>query len=115
MANGRSELIRSRAAVMWSITSTELELAKEELKGRRAALEAKYAKDIEGVDADLAEIETFERAATAFAVKHKADAAEVAAMPETEVETEPKPAFEMAPGPVRGMDRAGKLGEASRW
>src|SRR5262245_61738934 len=100
---------------MWSITSTELELAREQLKGRRAAMEAKYTMDIGNLDADLAEIETFERAAAAFAVKHNAEAAEVAAMPETEVETEPKPTFEMSPGLARGTDKAGKLGEASRW
>jgi hypothetical protein len=115
MANVSSELIRSRAAVMWSITSTELELAREELKSRRAAMETKYTRDIEDLDADLAEIETFERAATAFAVKQKAEAAEVAMMPDTEVGSEPKPVFEMPPGLARGTDRAGKLGEASRW
>jgi len=54
---------------MWNITSSELELAREELKGRRAAVEARYAKDLQGLDADLAEIETLERAAAAFALR----------------------------------------------
>ena len=54
---------------MWNITSSELELAREELKGRRAAVEARYAKDLQGLDDDLAEIETLERAAAAFALR----------------------------------------------
>ena len=78
---------------MWNITSSELELAREELKGRRAAVEARYAKDLQGLDDDLAEIETLERAAAAFALKHKTEAEPGTAT--TEAEAEPKTASEM--------------------
>ena len=98
---------------MWSITSTQLELAREELKGRRAAMEARYAKDIQGLDADLAEIETLERAAAAFALKHKTEDDE--GMTTTETEAEPKSAPEMLAVAAPGTDRAGRPAEASRW
>src|SRR5215469_7310037 len=91
-----SKAIGSRAADMWNITSSELELAREELKGRRAAVEARYAKDLQGLDADLAEIETLERAAAAFALKHKTEAEQ--GMATTEPEVESKTASEKPPG-----------------
>ena len=72
---------------MWNITSSELELAREELKGRRAAVEARYAKDLQGLDDDLAEIETLERAAAAFALKHKTEAEQGTATTEAEAES----------------------------
>ena len=100
---------------MWNLTLTDLDLAKEELKGRRAAIEARYTKDIQGVDADLAEIETLERAASAFALKHKTNGLEVAATSEAEPETEPKPVPEMPAERPLGADKVGKPGEASRW
>jgi hypothetical protein len=100
---------------MWSLTSTELELAKEELKGRRAALEARYAKDIQGLDADLAEIETLERVATAFAVKHKTEGDEGTVTSPIEAATEPKPVPEPHPVAAHSADRVGKPAEASRW
>jgi hypothetical protein len=100
---------------MWNLTLTDLELAKEELKGRRAAIEARHTKDIQGLDADLAEIETLERAAAAFALKHKPEGVGITTMPAAEPGTEPKPVPEMPPVPAPGADRVGKPGEASRW
>jgi hypothetical protein len=100
---------------MWSLTSTELELAKEELKGRRAALEARYAKDIQGLDIDLAEIETLERAATAFALKHKTEGDGGAATSAIEAATEAKSVPEPHPVAAHGGDRVGKPVETSRW
>jgi citrate synthase len=98
---------------MWNITSSELELAREELKGRRAAVEARYAKDLQGLDADLAEIETLERAAAAFALKHKTEAEQGTAT--TEAEAESKTASEMPAVAAHATDRAGRPAEASRW
>lgn len=100
---------------MWNLTLTDLDLAKEELKGRRAAIEARYTKDIQGVDADLAEIETLERVASAFTLKHKTNGVEMTATPESEPETEPKPVLEVPPERPLGSDKVSKPGEASRW
>jgi len=96
---------------MWNITSSELELAREELKGRRAAVEARYAKDLQGLDDDLAE--TLERAAAAFALKHKTEAEQGTAT--TEAEAESKTASEMPAVAAHATDRAGRPAEASRW
>jgi hypothetical protein len=54
---------------MWNITPDSLQLAKEELKGRQAALEARYAGEMKAITSELEEIETLERVAYAFAVK----------------------------------------------
>jgi hypothetical protein len=55
---------------MWNLTPDYIQQVKEELKGRRAAIEARYADELKGIEEDLEEIETLERAAYAFAVKH---------------------------------------------
>ena len=62
---------------MWNITPENLKLNKEELKGRRAAVEARYADELKAISSDLDEIETFERVAYAIALKHLPDATEV--------------------------------------
>ena|SRR5215469_2100078 len=54
----------------WSITSNRVQWAKEELKRRRAAVEAQYADELAIVDADLEELATLERIAGAFSAKH---------------------------------------------
>src|SRR5271165_7481734 len=100
---------------MWNLTSNDLELAREELKGRRAAVEARYTKDIQGLDADLAEIETLERIANAFALKHKTEGVGNITTPEAEPSPEPKPVPEMLSPRAPGPDRVGKPGEGSRW
>lgn len=51
-------------------------MIKEELKGRRAAVEARYAEELKAITSDLDEIETLERVAHAFAVEHVPDATE---------------------------------------
>jgi hypothetical protein len=100
---------------MWNLTSTDLELAKEELKGRRAAVEARYTKDIQGLDADLAEIEMLERIATAFALKHKTEGVGNTTTSEAEPGSEPNPVLELPSLRAPGPDRVGKHGETSRW
>jgi hypothetical protein len=61
-------------AAMWNLTPDYIQQVKEELKGRRAAVEARYADELKSIAADLEDIETLERIAYAFAVKHLPDA-----------------------------------------
>jgi hypothetical protein len=56
---------------MWSLSLEEIERVKEELKGRRAALKARYEGELQAVEADLANIETLELAATLFVSRHR--------------------------------------------
>jgi hypothetical protein len=55
---------------MWNLTPEYIEQMKEELKGRRAAVQARYADELKSIEADLEEVETLERIAYAVAVKH---------------------------------------------
>lgn len=55
---------------MWNLTPEYLTSVKEELKGRRAAVQARVADELKAIEADLEEVETLERIAYAFAVKH---------------------------------------------
>jgi len=45
----------------WNLTPDNIRLIKEELKGRRAAIEARCADELKSVASDLDEIETLER------------------------------------------------------
>jgi hypothetical protein len=58
---------------MWNLTPDYLASVKEELKGRRAAIQARIADELKAIDEDLEEVETLERIAYAFAVKHLSD------------------------------------------
>ena len=64
---------------MWNLTPDYLATAKEELKGRRAAIQARIADELKAIDEDIEEIETLERIAYAFAVKHLPGASPVEA------------------------------------
>jgi hypothetical protein len=55
---------------MWSLSLDDIERVKEELKGRRAALKARYDGELQAIEADLANIETLELAATLFVSRH---------------------------------------------
>jgi hypothetical protein len=54
---------------MWNLTADDLQRAKEELKGRRAAIQARYENELKHLEVDIADLETFER----FAVKFVSD------------------------------------------
>jgi hypothetical protein len=54
---------------MWNLTAADIERAKEELKGRRAAIQARYEHELKQLEVDIADLETFEH----FAVKFVAD------------------------------------------
>jgi hypothetical protein len=60
---------------MWSLSGDDIERAREELKGRRAAIKAHYDNEMKKLDADVAAIETFERAAVNFVSNFKGAAA----------------------------------------
>jgi hypothetical protein len=55
---------------MWNISSNDVEQAKESITLRRAEVEAKYVEQKAQLDAEFAMIETLERAASEFALKH---------------------------------------------
>jgi hypothetical protein len=54
---------------MWNLNGDDIQRAKEQLKGRRAALQARYESELKQLEADIADLERFER----FAVKFLAD------------------------------------------
>src|ERR1700693_1054850 len=66
-------LTRSRATDMWNLTGDDIQRAKEELKGRRAAIKAHYDDEMKKLEADIAAIETFERAAVNFVSNFKGE------------------------------------------
>jgi hypothetical protein len=55
---------------MWNISSNDVEHAKDAIKLRRAEIEARYVGEKEALDAEFAVIETLERAASEFSLKH---------------------------------------------
>ena len=55
--------------MMWNLTADDVLRAKEELKGRRGAIQARYETELKQLEVDIADLETFER----FAVKFVAD------------------------------------------
>jgi hypothetical protein len=66
---------------MWNLSGNDIQRAKDEIIGRRAAIQARYDSEMKEVEADLARIETFERAAVDFVASFKGDEAAPAAEP----------------------------------
>jgi cell division protein FtsN len=58
---------------MWNLTGDDIQRAKEELKGRRDAIKAHYDDEMKKLEADIADIETFERAAVNFVSNFKGE------------------------------------------
>jgi hypothetical protein len=58
---------------MWNLTGDDIQRAKEELKGRRDAIKAHYDDEMKKLEADIAAIETFERAAVDFVSNFKGE------------------------------------------
>jgi hypothetical protein len=58
---------------MWHLTGDDIQRVKEELKGRRAAIKAHYDGEMKQLEADIAAIEGFERAAVDFVSNFKAE------------------------------------------
>src|SRR5689334_3298722 len=68
-----------RSTVMWNLSGDDVQRAKEELKGRRAAIQARYDSEMKQLEAAIADIETFERAAVNFVASFKGEEAPPAA------------------------------------
>lgn len=106
---------------MWSISSEDIERAKERLHQRRSEIEARHAEELKALETDGEEIAAIERAAAAFAAKElvpkKAaeDAApkEVAARKAPE-ETAADPAAAGEP-PAEAAAGSGDNKPGSRW
>lgn len=73
---------------MWNLTGDDIQRAKEELKGRRDAIKAHYDDEMKKLEADIAAIETFERAAVNFVSNFKGEEEPAATI------ADPKPAAE---------------------
>ncbi len=58
---------------MWNLTGDDIQRAKEELKGRYAAIKARYDSEIKQLETDIAALETFERAAVDFVSNFKGE------------------------------------------
>jgi hypothetical protein len=71
---------------MWNITSNSVQHAKDELMVRRTEFETRYAEERQALDAELAAIETLERAASEFMVRHARTAGAVSSEPAPPVE-----------------------------
>ncbi|HEV2099258.1 MAG TPA: hypothetical protein VGR45_10070 [Stellaceae bacterium] len=56
---------------MWNITSNNVQRAKEQLHLRRAEIEARYAEENRALDAEASAIDTLERAASEFILRHR--------------------------------------------
>jgi hypothetical protein len=81
---------------MWNLSGDDISRAKEELKGRRAAIKAHYDKEMKQLEADIAAIESFERAAVDFVSNFKGEHEASAATAEPPAATEPEPVAEPA-------------------
>ena len=103
---------------MWNLSPEYIQQVKEELKGRRAAIQARHAEELKSLEADLEEIETLERVAYAVAAKHLPEleeaAAEIEVGPMAELEPEPKPEPEATTVAPEAAPAAGSKG-LSRW
>jgi hypothetical protein len=114
---------------MWNLSGNDIEQAKEQLKGRRDAIKARYDEEMKRVDDELAVIEKFEREAREFLSHFKPDAAanEAVGGPEAAIEaaaSDPDP-YEPTPAaateePAEGraampVEAASEHAGASRW
>ena len=81
---------------MWHLTGDDIQRVKEELKGRRAAIKAHYDSEMKQLEADIAAIEGFERAAVDFVSNFKAEGEPTARRAAEQVVTvaDPEPAAE---------------------
>jgi hypothetical protein len=59
---------------MWNLSADDIQRAKEELKGRRAAIQARYENELKQLEVDIADLETFESFAVKFVTDFKGDA-----------------------------------------
>jgi hypothetical protein len=91
---------------MWSITPEGVDRVKEELKGRHAAIQARYEDEIQKLTAEIDDIEAFERVATAFAQRHNRKEASAPVEPDPIAPLEARP---IAPDLAVEAEGAGDL------
>lgn len=103
-----------RDRVMWSISSEDIERAKERLQLRRSEIEARYAGELRALDAELETITRLERAATEFAAKGTQEDVAPDFNPEAPAETAPGSGGDL-PGSASAERREGSPGAGSRW
>ena len=113
---------------MWNLSGDDVQRAKEELKGRRAAIQARYESELKQLESAIADIETFERTALTFVANFRgeepapAQVAEPVPAPETtamanpgeQSSAEPEPEQAAATEPAAGEKAANEKG-SSRW
>src|SRR5947207_10710497 len=78
------QLTRQGSAAMakWNLNGEDIQRAKEELKGRRAAIQARFDNEMKQLEADIADLETFERFAVKFVTDFKGEEEAAAAAAE---------------------------------
>src|SRR5437764_13334805 len=95
------QLTRQGSAAMakWNLNGEDIQRAKEELKGRRAAIQARFDNEMKQLAADIADLETFESLAVKFVTDFKGEeeAAAVVAEPAPAAAPEPVAAVEAVP------------------
>ena len=92
---------------MWNITPEDVDRAKEELKGRHAAIQARYDDEIQKLVAELDDVEALDRVATAFAQRHKREE------PSVSIEPDPIAPLEALPiaAEAKGINHLGSHAE----
>src|SRR5205085_12415804 len=78
----RGQLTRRGSTAMWNLNGEDLQRAKEELKGRRAAIQARYESELKQLEVDIGDLETFERFAVKFVTEFKGEDERPAAVAE---------------------------------
>src|SRR6266581_2953997 len=78
----REPFTGSRSTAMWNLSGDDIQRAKEELKGRRAAIQARYESELKQLETAIADIETFERTALTFMANFQGEAAPPATVAE---------------------------------
>ena len=81
---------------MWNLTADDVQRAKEELKGRRAAIQARYEKELRQLEVDITDLETFERFAVKFVSDFKGEEPSSVPAAEAAPEAEAAPVSEAA-------------------
>ena len=102
---------------MWTITPDYIQQIKDELKGRRAAIEARIADELKAIEAELAEIEQLERLAYDVAVKRLPELQPAAPISQPAIELG---SLEVAPAAAAGGEVEAEAvsetkGSLSRW
>lgn len=95
---------------MWTINSNDVMQAKGRIERRRTEIETRYAEEKEALDAEFAVIETLERAASEFAVRHiREDHQGFVSAPPPPAEADPPGGGEPAEGqPAEGQPTEGQ-------